>query len=211
MTTLSTLFGSDLRVRMMRLFLFNPDRQFDVEQIIAKTSARPREIENEGKSLVKMGLVRSVGMTKLVTVKKGKKSVQKRLRVKGFAFNPRFEYSAALTDFFLKTHSLESKAVVKRIEKAGRIKAVLISGIFTGNSESRLDLFVVGDNVKTSSMDRIVRGIESDMGKDIRYAVLSAPDFAYRKSMNDKLIRDVIDYPHTVLLDRIGVSNSQKS
>lgn len=211
MTTLSNLFGSDLRVRMMRLFLFNPERQFDVDQIIAKSAARSRDIEKEGKYLVKIGLARQVGMTQVVMVKKGKKVVAKKVRVKGFALDPRYRYAAALTDFFLKTQSLESKAVVRRIEKAGRIKAVLVSGIFTGNVESRLDLFVVGDNVKTSSMDRVVRSIESDMGKDIRYAVLSAPDFAYRKSMNDKLIRDVIDYPHTVLLDRIGVSNVAKS
>jgi len=67
---------------------------------------------------------------------------------------------------------------------------------------------VVGDNVNSASIDRIVKGIEADMGKDIRYAVLTAPDFAYRMSMNDKLVRDVFDYPYQLLVDKLGVGNA---
>jgi hypothetical protein len=55
-------------------------------------------------------------------------------------------------------------------------------------------------------LERIVRSLESEMGKDIRYAVLTAPDFSYRMGMNDKLVRDVLDFPHRVLLDKIGLS-----
>ena len=83
-----------------------------------------------------------------------------------------------------------------------------MAGIFMRDSESRLDLFVVGDNVNSTSLDRVVKTIESDMGKDIRYAFLSAPDFAYRMSMNDRLVRDVLDFPHEVLVDKIGLSRS---
>ena len=208
MVILSRLFGSELRVKMMRLFLFNPERSFDVEYIAGKTDARPRDIEKELVSLRKLELIKPAKLIKVVSVKKGKKTVQKKKKANGFTLNARFKYLQPLSDFLVKTHSLENKAVVKRIEKAGKIKAVLVAGIFTGNQDRRLDLFVVGDNVKTSSMDRIVRSIESDMGKDIRYVVLSAPDYAYRLSMNDKLVRDVIDYPHTILLDKIGIASA---
>lgn len=208
MVILSRLFGSELRVRLMRLFLFNPERAFDMDYMAGKTDAREREVEKELIFFKKLGLIKPAKVAKTISVKRGKKLVQKKAKVRGFTLDRKFKYLDALATFLVKTHSLENRAVVKRLEKAGRIKAVIVSGIFTGEPDSRLDLFVVGDNVKSSSMDRIVRGIESDMGKDIRYAVLSAPDFAYRLSMNDKLIRDVIDYPHTILLDKIGVSHS---
>ena len=123
-----------------------------------------------------------------------------------WTLSQKFSYMEALTDFLVRTHTVENRAIIKKLERAGKIKAVLVSGIFTRNTEARLDMFVVGDNIKTASMDRIVKSIEADMGKDIRYAVLSAPDFAYRKSMNDKLVRDVLDFPHRVLVDRIGIS-----
>lgn len=190
MVILSNLFGSELRVKMLRLFLFNPEKVFDIAYIEGKTNERPRILEKE------LAFMRKIGLVKKFKTKK----------IKGYVLDQKFKYKEALAEFLVKTHSLENKAVVKRLEKAGKIKAVLISGIFTGNQDSRFDLFVVGDNVKSASMDRIVKGIESDMGKDIRYAVISGPDYAYRKSMNDKLVRDVIDYPHTVLVDKIGIA-----
>jgi hypothetical protein len=205
METLSLLFGSALRVRMMRIFLFNPASAFDVEYIEGKTGAREKEIEKEAAFLRKLGLVKATTIAKTLIVKKGKKKLEKKMKAKAFVFDHRFKFAEALTDFMIKTHSVENRAIVRRIEKAGKIKAVVVSGIFNRNSDSRLDLFVVGDNIKSGTMDKVVRGIESDMGKDIRYAVLSAPDFAYRLSMNDKLVRDVLDFPHTILVDKIGL------
>ncbi|MBI5134492.1 MAG: hypothetical protein HZA81_03890 [Candidatus Taylorbacteria bacterium] len=208
MDTLSTLFGSTLRVKMMRLFLFNPDSAFDVEHIRAKTDAKPRDIEKEVAAFKKIGLVRQSKLIRLVSAKKGKKVVEKKKKVKAFSLDSKFEFREELSDFLVRTHSLENRTIVKKLEKAGRIKAVLVSGIFMKDADARIDLFVVGDNVKASALERVVRGIESDMGKDIRYSVLSAPDFAYRKSMNDKLIRDVLDYPHTILVDKIGIARA---
>ncbi len=69
-----------------------------------------------------------------------------------------------------------------------------------------MDMFVVADGVKQLAMDRVIKSIESDMGKDIRYAVMSAADFEYRMSMNDKLVRDVLDFPHKILSNKIGLN-----
>jgi hypothetical protein len=209
MDTLSALFGTTLRVKMMRLFLFNKGDSFDIGQIEAKTSAKAREIEKDADFMKKIGLVKPLKVAKTVFIKKGKKTLEKKVKVRAWTLDPRFKFVDALTDFLVKTHSVENRAIVKKLEKAGKIKAVLVSGVFMRDSEARLDMFVIGDNIKSSSMDRIVRSIESDMGKDIRYAALSTPDFAYRKSMNDKLIRDVLDFPHTILVDKIGIAQSQ--
>lgn len=191
MDILSQLFGSTVRVKMMRLFLFNPTAVFDIEYIKGKTDAKPREIEKELAFFKRIGLV-----------KKNKKT-------KGWSHDPKFQFTDALTEFLTRTHSLEYKTIVKRLEKTGRIKVVFVSGVFMRNNESRLDLFVVGDNIRTPSFNRVIKGIESDMGKDIRYAVLSAEEFSYRMSMNDKLVRDVLDFSHTILVDKLGVSKPQ--
>lgn len=208
MDTLSKIFGSELRVRAMRLFLFNPDGSFDADFVAAKTGEKPKAVEREFESLKRLGLIKSTRVFKTFAEKRGKKVVHVKRAVKAWSLDRGFPFAEALSDFLARTNSMEKRSIVKRLEKAGRLKAVLVSGMFTRDGESRLDLFVVADNVKSSAMDRIVKGIESDMGKDLRYAVLSAPDFAYRVSMNDKLVRDVLDFPHEVLVDKIGISNA---
>jgi hypothetical protein len=197
MDTLSKLFGTELRVKMIRFFLFNPDASFDLDQIEKKMLSRKKVVAKEILSLKKLGLVREV-----------KKTLENKKKVKAFLLDPKFEFAESLSEFFVRIHSLDHKSIVKKIEKTGKVKLVLISGIFTRDLESRLDLFVVGDNVNSASMDRIVKGIEAGMGKDIRYAVLSAPDFAYRMGMNDKLIRDIFDYPYQLLVDKLGVGKA---
>ncbi len=196
MDTLSKLFGTELRVKLMRLFLFNPGAIFALEDMEKKGQAKKREVIKEIEFLKKLGIV------KVVKKKQGRKVER------FYSLEQKFQFVDALSDFLVRTHSLEHRAIVKKIEKTGRIKAVIISGIFTRDLESRLDMFVVGDGVKSSTFDRLVKNIESEMGKDIRYALISGPDFAYRTSMNDKLIRDVFDYPHTVLLDKLGIVKS---
>src|SRR3989344_4479321 len=43
---------------------------------------------------------------------------------------------------------------------------------------------------------------ETAPGREIRYAVFSTPEFRYRLTIQDRLIRDTLDYPHLVLLDK---------
>jgi hypothetical protein len=47
------------------------------------------------------------------------------------------------------------------------------------------------------------------MGKEIRYSAFETGEFQYRLGMYDKLIRDVLDYPHETVLDKLGVSTQK--
>jgi len=205
MNTLSQLFGSALRVKLMRLFLFNKGLAYDVMYIEDKTGERPRDIEKEIVSLKKLELIKATTLSRMVPVKVGKQVIEKKKQFKAWTLDTGFEFTEALTDFLVKTHSLEDKAIVKRLEKVGKIKAVIVAGIFLRDSESRIDMFVVGDSIKQPALEKVIKSIESDMGKDVRYVVLSGADFEYRVSMNDKLVRDVLDFPHKILSNKLGI------
>lgn len=205
MNTLAQLFGTALRVKLMRLFLFNKGMAYDVMYIEDKTDAKARDIEKEIVSLKKLGLIKSATLSRVVTVKVGKKTKEQKKNFKAWTLDSGFEFTEPLTDFLIKTHSLEDKAIVRRLEKVGKVKAVIVAGIFLRDSESRIDMFIVGDNIKQSALERVIKSIESDMGKEVRYVMLSGSDFEYRVSMNDKLVRDVLDFSHKILLNKIGI------
>ncbi len=50
-----------------------------------------------------------------------------------------------------------------------------------------------------------VRVLEAELGKEIRYAAMSTQDFFYRLNMSDKLLRDILDYPHSIAFDRLNI------
>jgi hypothetical protein len=51
----------------------------------------------------------------------------------------------------------------------------------------------------------VIKRLEGEFGREIRYALFSTSDFRYRLGVYDRLIRDVFDYPHRLLLDKIGL------
>jgi hypothetical protein len=66
-------------------------------------------------------------------------------------------------------------------------------------------MLIVSDRPKKSIVDNVMASIEAEIGKEIRYAVLDTDDFKYRLSIGDKLVRDVLDYPHEIVLDRLSL------
>ena len=86
--TLSHLFGSPLRLKLVRLFIFNPLVQFDVDIIAAKFGAKQSDVEKEATALTKIGLAKAGKVSKIVEKKKGKKIVTKKVRIPTWALAP---------------------------------------------------------------------------------------------------------------------------
>ncbi len=60
MDTLSRLFGSEGKVKLMRLFLLDPDRQYAFDEIISWTKLSKKVAETELALLEKTGLILQV-------------------------------------------------------------------------------------------------------------------------------------------------------
>ena len=82
---------------------------------------------------------------------------------------------------------------------------MILSGVFGGDVEGDLDMLVVGDRVREPVLREKIKSVEAELGRELRYALLATPDFLYRLNMSDKLLRDILDYPHRVLVDRLDI------
>jgi len=51
----------------------------------------------------------------------------------------------------------------------------------------------------------IMSSIEALLGKELRYAAFETTDFQYRLSIYDKLIKDILDYQHEKILNKLGL------
>jgi len=204
MDTLSTIFGSEARVRIMRLFLFNPEIIFDIEMISNKSKVSKNVAKKEVIILEKAKLIQKKSFFRIIQKKKGKKVVNKKLKIHGYNLNQDFAYITALKQLLIKTKTLEGGEIVKRLGRAGKLKLVIVAGVFTQDKDSRVDIFVVGNNIKKNTLSNVIKSIEAELGKELIYAYFETQDYQYRLGMYDKLIRDVLDYPHQVLLDKIS-------
>jgi len=202
MEILERLFGSSARVRVMKFFLFNPEELLEKKEIMKKTKTSSSALQKELKDLCDIGLLKKRVFIKSSQTKGGRTKKQK---VQGFALNPTFKYLNNLKTLIINNEPFNHNEIIKKLNKVGKLKLIVVSGLFIQNDDSRLDLFVVGDDIK----DRLVKGViskmESEIGKELRYVFFTTADFKYRYSVCDRLVRDVFDYPHQIVVDRIGL------
>jgi hypothetical protein len=199
---LEKIFTSAARVKIMKLFLFNNEDVFDKESVLEKSKVTAKELQYEIKLLKEIKFIKDKKITKTSTTKTGKITKKK---VEGFYLNPDFSLLKQLKDLLINNEPLKHSDIQKRIGKTGKIKLIIIAGVFLQADDCRVDLLIVGDELKKRSLENTIKTMESEIGKELRFSYLSTEDFKYRHSVCDRLIRDILDYKHEVVMDRIGI------
>lgn len=205
MDTLTKLFGNATKVKVIKQFVFNKETPFDVQIIALRTKETATKVRAEISLLEKMDLIKRKVFFKTVHRKRGGKKTTVRVKSNGWILNENFEFILPLQAFLVSLNHLNPKYIVRKLNRGGVMKLVIISGIFIQNPESRIDLLVVGDHLKKGVIDSAIKTIESEIGSEIRYAVFETADFMYRYGLYDKLVRDILDFPHDKILNKLGV------
>lgn len=201
MDAFAKILGGAARLKLLRLFLFNPGNTFAKEEVIQRLKISPKSATREVGLLEKSGLIKR----KMVTLERpGARGVRK-VRAQGWIVDQAFPFFPLLQRFLIDTTLLEKDEIVARLRSAGRIDLLVVSGVFAKHWEARLDLLVVGSRLKEATLEEGIKGMEAELGRELHYAVLSTEEFYYRRSIQDRLIRDVMDFPHEVLIDRVGL------
>jgi hypothetical protein len=186
--TLSKLFGSHSRVKLLRLFLFNPREAYTTAQAAEHSRVPAREVSRELAGFASIYL-----LTKHI-----------RGRVAYYSLNADFPYLVALQNLLLNA-SARASDIYEQIKGIGTVKLVVVSGIFVGEWEGSIDLLIVADKAQEQKLEKHMRVLESEIGREIRYALLTTQEFFYRLNMNDHLLRDVLDYNHRIMFDRLDI------
>jgi predicted nucleotidyltransferase len=189
MDPLAKLFGSAARVKLLRLFIFNEEEWFTPSEAAFRAKA--------GKAAARKEIL-SLFAVKVLRKKAGRGSTL-------YSANPRFAHYEALKTFLRTASGVDDGRITKTLKKAGAIRLVALSGLFTDAPESKVDLLIVGDKLDERVLSAIVHNLEAELGRELRYACFTTEDFRYRIGVYDRLVRDVLDYPHRLVIDRIGM------
>jgi len=201
---LEILFGSQARVKLLRFFLFNPSKEFTFDAISRRARLVRRTARTEMNALERAGVIKK----KQIYIEDEAKG--KKVRVQGYSVNKNFPDLQSLQTFLFETAPINGKTVLKHLRNAGPLDFVCIAGIFLRDFERRLDIMVTMKKLPEAKVENAIRALEAELGIEIRFAAFDSEDLMYRVGMYDKLIRDVFDYPHEILVDRIAIKDELK-
>ncbi len=188
------LFGSKTRVKLLQLFLSNPNRSFYVREITRKIDEQINSVRRELANLLSIGIISSDNNNNKLY----------------YEVNQKYEHYHALSSIFGKgsaTQIANDEGVssegddVAELKKTGNIEAVVLTGQFTRDESSGIDMLVIGD-VNQSKLSRYISQLEKKEGKDIRYAVFLPSEFEYRQQINDRFLTNLLVSKKQILIDK---------
>lgn len=201
---LSQLFSSEALVKIMRLFLLNPEEVFDIQEISRRVKVSTKSAGYETRLLSSIDFLKP-GVREIEIRFKNKRKPKKK-KIKGWCLNPHFVLLHQMKTLVLDTLPIARDKLLRRFKEfGGRLKLITLAGIFLDREDSRIDMMIVGDSISRSRLEKILSSIEADLGKELKYASFSTDEFLYRMSMYDHFIRDILEAPHEKLLNKLDI------
>ncbi len=184
---LENIFKSKYQLRLMRFFVLNPEKTASTSELRDKLQIDGRTILSEMRVLFKIGFVKQVT----------------RKKQKYYTFNETFPYFTEFQNLFIKANTYPQCKELASLKKIGRVKLIIIGGIFVNYTKARLDVLIVCDDMSRTKLKNSISVIEAEIGKEVRYMAISSDEFNYRLDMMDRFIIELLSSPHDILLNKV--------
>ena len=186
------LFGSKTRVKLLSLFLNNPDRPFYVREITRKIDEQINSVRRELSNLLSIGIIKSEG-------------AKNRLY---YEVNQKYNYYDQLRSIFTtapvkasgEKHLKEEDHIAGQLRTTGTIDLAFLTGTFVRENRINIDLFVVGD-VNRAKLLKVVSDIEQELGREVNYTLMTPREYEYRLNLNDRFLANVMGAKKIILID----------
>ena len=196
---IDSLFGSKTRVKLLHLFLNNPEKSFYVREITRMIDEQINSVRRELANMVSVGIVQQ-------------DAIDNKLY---YSVNEDYPYIKPLAAIFSDKNTEDGIGAASSVswkDSLGRMRGLrlaIISGKLVVGSSSAVDLLLVGDNMSAVTIKNLVKKIEKDRKTEINYAVISYDDFYYRMSVKDRFIMDIVRNKHSVLVDTENIMRKE--
>lgn len=184
---LETLFDSKARPKILNLFFQNPEEVFSSKDVAKKCQITPTLAKKELEKLQKI---------RLLLRQKQKKFVL-------YNLNPKFPFLRELREMITSASPVSFEETKKVFKNIPRLKLMFVSGEFLKESRSPVDILLVGNNIPQSKISKAVQKVESEAGKDLRWASMNLKEFNYRSNINDRFLSDILTHKHKIILNKI--------
>lgn len=214
---LEKLFGSNARVKILKLFLLNPAEKFYIRQLSRDLKLQLNSVRRELENLEKFGILTSD--MKNEEEGKGEKeaaggpaspsSLSGRQaggqEKKYYRANPNFVLFDEIKALIVKAQILYEKDFVRKLNSIGKVKLLVLTGIFVNNSNTLIDILIVG-KINKIKLVKLIGELEVELGKEINFTVFDSQEFKYRRDITDIFLYGILDGRKMVVIDEVGLS-----
>lgn len=194
--------GNTGRARLLRVFMFDAERSFPLKDAAKRAGISAQAAAKESKILEKWGVIKKGKSATVVLGNGTARKVSANAKVETWSLDPDFKYARALSSFVREISPMPYESIVAALRPCGKLAIIVLSGSFTGDDSRPVDILIAGEGMSEARLDHAIGSLEGVFGRELRYASFTTPELRYRLTIQDRLVRDTLDFPHLVLLDR---------
>lgn len=194
--SLEQIFGSRIRVRLLKLFLEHPDEKFFVREITRVTRSHIHSVRRELSNLCRVGLIH-VYEDHTGTPYKGNG-----LHRKFYESNQSCVIFNELRSLLVKGQLFLQEELSRQLQESGSIKYLALTGFFVDLQGFPTDLLLVG-KVSRKKCAKLIADFEEEFGRTINYTIFSTKEFMQRKEMTDRFLYQFLENKKLVLIDKL--------
>ncbi|PJE75467.1 hypothetical protein COV04_04665 [Candidatus Uhrbacteria bacterium CG10_big_fil_rev_8_21_14_0_10_48_11] len=186
MGTIEQLFGSPEKIRVLRFFLFHPSAAFTPEELQQRVGKHALKKKRNLTDLVDLEAVRI------------EKSVETGETV--YTINGDWLLYHEFRNLFVKSQLLVERDLIARLERSGKIRLLILTGLFVAEPNSSTDMLIVG-SVNHKTVTRHLTAFEKELDQEVNYTVFTNTEYNYRKNVGDRFLYSILEKPHLVVID----------
>ena len=190
---IDALFGSKTRIKLLHLFLNNPEKSFYVREITRLIDEQINSVRRELSNMLAVGIITS-------------DSADNKLY---YQVNRQYEHYEPLRQIFgdkrqkkveASTGASTQPSWMADLNKLSGLRLALEAGVLVRGSASQVDLLLVG-SLSQAKVDGFIQKVEKSEGRNLNYTVMTYDDFYYRLSVRDKFVSEIVNGACLVLVD----------
>ncbi|MDZ7798200.1 MAG: winged helix-turn-helix domain-containing protein [Patescibacteria group bacterium] len=186
---LEQLFSSRTRVKLIKLFMLNEEESYFIREISRKIKEHINSVRRELNNLESVDLINSSGQ--------GQK--------KYYQVNSEHVIFPELKSMVFKSQIFMEKSFIKKIQKSGRIKLLILTGFFAGQENNITDILIVG-SINRKKLKSLVKKFQKKIDHPLHYTIMTNKEFEYRNNLTDKFLFNILEGKKIVLVDKIDAS-----
>jgi predicted nucleotidyltransferase len=182
---LEALFSSRVRVRLLTIFLLNPEMSFHASALAQTVGAQYSAVWKELSNLERAGLLLS----------------ESSAHTKAYRVNPRCPILPELRAIVLKTVGA-GDAIRQAFADLGTIDAAFIYGSFAAGDldrQSDIDVMIIG-KVNLTRLASVIARLEKDLGRAVNYIAYTPEEWAEKRRAREPFVTNVLASPKIMLI-----------
>lgn len=213
---LEKLFGSKTRVKILKLLLIHPAEKYYIRQLSRDLKLQLNSVRRELENLENFGIITSdaraadnpaAGESRGAPAedRPPKQNSPARQEKKYYRADQNFVLYDEIKALIVKAQILYEKDFVQKLQAVGKVKLLLLTGMFVNNSSTLIDMLLVG-KINKVKLVKLIRELEIELGREINFTVFNPREFKYRRDITDIFLYGILEGRKLIVIDEIGLS-----